>query len=79
LIPLGLGSVLLAYMGGLVVALLLVWLTGNLLRFFIRRRRSRHCVQCMFCGTTYEDSTPETLPPCPQCTKANERIPPPLI
>jgi hypothetical protein len=79
MISLSLGNVLVAYAGGLIVLLLLVWLSGN---FFRNRRESgkhKRLIHCMFCGTLYENSANDPLPHCPQCARPNERTPPPAV
>jgi rRNA maturation endonuclease Nob1 len=73
LIPLSLGHVVLVYAAGLVAALLLLWLCGGFARALGERRRRRHFIQCMHCGSLYENPTDEPQPACPQCAQANER------
>ena len=60
---------LLVFLTGIFV----VWTFNATLRKRREARRLRHRLQCAICGTGYEDKTPETLPVCPNCGRANER------
>lgn len=77
MIPLSLGQAVAAYTISL-VALLLVFIIGRALwrTFRSTRQRRRRQIQCALCGTIYENSSPEPLPRCPNCSRPNERTAP---
>jgi hypothetical protein len=79
MIPLSLGQLLLAYAGGTAALIFLVWLAGNFFRGQRESGRRRWIIQCMFCGSLYERPADAALPPCPHCTRPNERTPPPPV
>jgi uncharacterized OB-fold protein len=77
LIPLSLGQAVAAYTISLVV-LLLAFVVGRAIwrTFRSARQRRRRQIQCVLCGTIYEDPSPEPLPRCPNCSRPNERTAP---
>lgn len=79
MIPLSLGGLLLVYACGTATLLFLIWGAAIFLRGRGERGRRRRIIQCMFCGTLYEQSRETRLPPCPQCARPNEHTPPPSV
>ena len=79
MISFSLGNLVLAYTASLLAALFALWLGGWIIGQTKERRRRLRRVQCMFCGAIYEGPAGESLPACPRCSRANERIPPPGV
>lgn len=77
MIPLSLGQIIVIYVIGAVIAVFFVSLASHLMRIRTERRARQRQIQCAFCGVIYEsrDAT-EALPPCPGCSKPNERTAP---
>lgn len=77
MIPLSLGQIVMLYVSVAVTAVFAVSLASHLLRVRAERNARRRQIQCAFCGTIYESAdASDQLPPCPACSKPNERQPP---
>ena len=73
MIPLGLGQSVVVYTSAFATLVFLAWAVHEYRRRRREIRSRRKLLQCILCGTLYENPASDILPVCPQCGQPNER------
>lgn len=74
MIRVALSQLFIYYLIFILSCLLAIWLFGDWRRKRREKKARRYYLVCNICGITYEDRTPDDIPPCPKCGARNERV-----